>query len=120
VARARLVVRFNGAMSTPAAPAQPVFAVLYTYTEDTVTRDEVRPAHRAFLAGLLEQGTLLASGPWAPAEGQDDGALLVLAAADEATVAGILDEDPFRTAGLVARRELRAWVQVMGPWVSRA
>lgn len=109
-------MRFNAAMSIPTAPAQPVFAVLYTYTQDTATRDEVRPAHRAFLADLLERGTLLASGPWAPAEGRDDGALLVVTAPDETAVAALLDEDPFRKAGVVAEREVRAWVQVMGPW----
>ncbi|MFC8731304.1 YciI family protein [Luteimicrobium sp. NPDC057192] len=107
-------------MTTSTAPAQPVFAVLYTYTEDTVTRDEVRPSHRAFLADLLERGSLLASGPWAPAEGRDDGALLVVTAVDEAAAAALLDEDPFRQAGVVANRELRAWVQVMGPWAPQA
>ncbi|GMA26071.1 hypothetical protein GCM10025864_38300 [Luteimicrobium album] len=66
-------MRFNGRMSSPAAPARPVFAVLYTYTDDPTTRDEVRPAHRAYLAELLGRGILLASGPWAPAEGQGTG-----------------------------------------------
>ncbi|MGC5166164.1 YciI family protein [Luteimicrobium sp. DT211] len=97
-------------------PAQPVFAVLYTYSDDTATRDDVRPAHRAFLADLLGRGVLLASGPWTPAEGRGDGALLVMTAADADAVAAVLDRDPFRTAGLVARRDVREWVQVMGPW----
>jgi uncharacterized protein YciI len=113
-------VRFNGRMSTSAAPARPVIPVLYTYSEDTSPRDAVRPAHRAFLAGLLERGTLLASGPWSPAEGADDGALLVVTADDLDAATALLDEDPFRTVGVVAAREIREWVQVMGPWTPSA
>jgi hypothetical protein len=107
-------------MTSSAAPARPVFAVLYTYTDDTATRDEIRPAHRAYLADLLEREILLASGPWTPAAGRADGALLVLTAADEEAVAAVLERDPFRRAGVVAERTVREWVQVLGPWTPRA
>lgn len=113
-------MRFNGRMTSPAAPGRPVFAVLYTYSDDVTTRDEVRPRHRAYLAELLERGLLLASGPWAGAEGKDDGALLVVTADDIDTAAALLDEDPFRQVGVVAGREIREWVQVMGPWAPSA
>ncbi|GMA26072.1 hypothetical protein GCM10025864_38310 [Luteimicrobium album] len=41
--------------------------------------------------------------------------------ADDLDVAtALLDEDPFREVGVVARREIREWVQVMGPWAPSA
>ena len=40
------------------------YAVEYVYNPSmTETMDEVRPTHRAFLSGLLEQGINIASGP---------------------------------------------------------
>ena len=39
------------------------YAVSYTYTDDTVTRDEVRPSHREFLIALNADGVVRASGP---------------------------------------------------------
>ena len=42
------------------------YAVEYVYNPSmTETMDEVRPTHRAFLSGLLEQGINVASGPLA-------------------------------------------------------
>jgi uncharacterized protein YciI len=42
-----------------------VFAVEYVYVADSdALRDEARPAHRAWLAGLAEDDKLLASGPF--------------------------------------------------------
>lgn len=101
-----------------------VFAVQYTYDQRTDERDRVRPAHRAFLADLLERGTLLASGPWVgPTDGVDaepDGALLLVRADDAAAAARVLDDDPFAVAGLVAERRVRAWDPVFGPWAATA
>jgi uncharacterized protein YciI len=96
----------------------PVFAVEYTYTADTGRRDEVRPTHRAFLRELQESGVLLASGPFA--EGDPDGALLVVRADDAVAAARVFDADPFAVAGLVADRRVRGWTQVFGPWVDGA
>jgi len=69
-------------------------------------------SHRAYLAGLKDQGLLLASGPLEPRSG---GALL-LRVPDEAVHASldrIRDEDPFTQAG-VAQYELLPWVPVIG------
>ena len=49
-----------------------------------------------------------------------DGALLVVAADDLDAATALLDEDPFRTVGVVVEREIREWVQVMGPWAPSA
>ncbi|PWD49642.1 hypothetical protein C8046_01855 [Serinibacter arcticus] len=90
----------------------PVFAVEYTYDHRADERTAVRPAHREFLRGLLAGGDLLASGPL----GTGEGALLLLVADDEAAALALLDADPFAAAGLVARRDARAWAPVIGPW----
>ena len=91
-----------------------VYAVQYTYDDRSSRRDEVRPEHRGYLGRLHEEGTLLASGPFA-----DDGAagaLLVLAAAAAQEVDALLDADPFVREGLVQARTVREWTQVFGPW----
>jgi uncharacterized protein len=90
-----------------------VFAVQYAYDDRTALRDEVRPEHRRYLAGLLDAGSLLASGPWSDG---DPGALLLMRADSAAEVERLLDDDPFTRAGLVATRTLREWTPVFGPW----
>ena len=95
----------------------PVFCVEYTYSADTARRDEVRPAHRAFLRELSDAGVLLASGPFT--EG-DPGGLLIVRADDADAAARILDPDPYAPAGVIAARRVRGWAQVFGPWVGGA
>lgn len=92
----------------------PTFAVEYVYDHDSERRDAVRPRHRAFLAELLDQGHLLASGPFTDTD--RPGALLIVSAPDAIAVAGLLDEDPFARESLIAERRITAWVQVFGPW----
>ncbi|MFI7585972.1 YciI family protein [Spongisporangium articulatum] len=84
-----------------------LFVVTYTYSEgSTATRDEVRPAHREFLAGLPE---LVLSGPT-----DDDNALLLLDTATADAALALLDPDPFRAAGVIAERSVRGWNVVLG------
>ncbi len=101
-----------------------VFAVQYTYDHRTDERDRVRPSHRAFLADLLDAGTLLASGPFtgptAGLQAEPDGALLLVRADDVAHVERTLDADPFALTGLVASRAIRPWDPVFGPWSAGA
>ena len=98
-----------------------IFTVHYRYDARDDARERVRPEHRRFLAGLLEDGILLASGPFTgPTVGSDgtepDGALLLVRgdSAEAATTA--LDADPFAREGLIESRTLRPWNPVMGPW----
>lgn len=91
-----------------------VFAVHYTYTDDTAARDEIRPAHRAFLGDLADTGTVVLSGPLAAAEGRPDAALIVVRAADADEVRARLSEDPFQINGIVAQVEVRGWNPVLG------
>ncbi|HIZ35963.1 MAG TPA: hypothetical protein H9815_09305 [Candidatus Ruania gallistercoris] len=94
------------------------FAVEYTYDPDRgEDMDRIRPGHRAFLRSLLEQGRLLASGPWV---GEEPGALLLVLAEDEAAVEQLLDADPFQQAGLITGRRVRGWNPVIGPFAPDA
>jgi uncharacterized protein YciI len=93
-----------------------VFAVEYTYDARSDERAAVRPSHRQFLNGLLDDGALLASGPLA----DGSGALLIVVADDDAGALALLDPDPFHAAGLVESRSARAWAPVIGPWEPHA
>lgn len=90
-----------------------IFAVEYTYDERRDEQDAVRPDHRAYLRGLAERGTLLASGPWAAG---DPGALLVFRTDDVQALESLLAEDPFARAGLIASTTVRGWNVVIGGW----
>lgn len=113
------------------------YCVQYVYDDRTARRDEVRPAHRDHLRGLLETGRLLASGPYqgstvllrgglaepavADAPGgapEPSGALLLLRCEDLGELGAVLDADPFWQHGLIAERSVRAWDPVIGPWSS--
>ncbi len=89
-----------------------IVAVTYRYTEDVALRDEVRAEHRAYLAGLAEDGSLLLSGPFGA--GSPAGALLLFRAEDQAQVQGWLDADPFAVRGVVAGSTLAEWDPVLG------
>ncbi|USQ79884.1 YciI family protein [Ornithinimicrobium faecis] len=88
-----------------------LYAVRYTYSDDVAGRDEHRPAHREFLSGLAEEGTVVASGPLsdAPAE-----ALLLLEGESAEQVRDLLREDPFAQQGIIDAVEVREWDVVIG------
>ncbi|SDD25370.1 hypothetical protein SAMN05216410_3051 [Sanguibacter gelidistatuariae] len=92
------------------------YAVTYVYDARSAERDTHRPAHRGFLAGLYAAGVLLASGP--VADGDMQGALLIIEAGSAEKVAAILDTDPFAVNDLVADRAITEWAVVFGPWSS--
>lgn len=88
-----------------------VFAVEYVYAADSAgARDEARPAHRAWLAELAEEGKLLTSGPY------DDGAgaLLIFKSADESELNELLKQDPFAAAGTIAGIRTTEWNPIIG------
>ena len=88
-----------------------IYAIEYRYVTD---RDEematVRPSHRAFNAGLADEGRLLAAGPYV---GTHD-ALIVVRAEDEAGALSLLEDDPFYVKGFIRRRVAREWNPVIG------
>ena len=92
----------------------PIYAVTYAYDDRTDLMDQVRPQHRAFLAGLYAAGTLLASGP--VSSGTSRGALILVRAESAEGALGLLDADPLAEAGLLADRAAVEWTCVYGPW----
>jgi uncharacterized protein YciI len=95
-----------------AAENRTTFAVTYVYGGPADVLAARRPEHRAYLGGLVEQGHLLASGPFD--DGGAPGALLVFAAEDAATVERLTDEDPLVRHGVVTERTVRPWKVVLG------
>ena len=95
----------------------PVFAVTYTYTDDTAGRDAHRPAHKKFLRGLADRGINLCSGPFA--SGEVPGALLLLRATSEHEATAHTEDDPFREHGLVSRVTAVEWNPMLGPLAAK-
>ncbi|GAA4641837.1 YciI family protein [Gordonia humi] len=90
-----------------------IFHVEYTYApEAAAIRDEHRPAHREYLGGLHEAGSLLYVGPFA----DGSGAGLMIVADDEAQARRLLADDPFASVGAIAATTVREWTQVFGPF----
>jgi uncharacterized protein YciI len=88
-----------------------VYAVEYVYApEEAAVRDEHRPAHRAWLANLVESGNVLTSGPFADGAG----ALLIFQAEDQAALNQLLAQDPFSIAGGIAGAKITEWSPVIG------
>lgn len=86
----------------------PKFAVTITF-DDMTARDEARPAHRAYLKSLFDQGKLLESGPFA----DDTGALLIYEADSESELDSWLAEDPYATTdGVIAETVVKEWIRV--------
>ena len=92
----------------------PIFAVTYLYTASTNQIDEIRPIHRAWLSGLLEQKVLLASGPMV----DRPEALLIFRSESAEELAKLLDNDPFDIAGCIGSRTIQSWNPVFGPFVT--
>lgn len=87
------------------------FAVHYSYGPEE-QQAQHRPEHRAYLSSLLEQGSLLASGPYT--DDSAAGALLIVEAEDSAAVQALLDQDPMMIHGVVTAHEIREWNVVLG------
>jgi uncharacterized protein len=81
------------------------FAAIAVYTPDASTIAKARPAHREYLAGLIQQGRLVISGPFS----DDSGAVLVYEAETSAQVEKLVAEDPFATGGVFVSWEIRPW-----------
>lgn len=84
-----------------------IFAAWVTYTNHE-ERLRVRPAHRAYLAQLLADGKLVASGPFE----DETGALLIYQADDEAGVRQLMDDDPNNAVGAFGGVVIKEWRRV--------
>lgn len=91
-----------------------IFAVTYSYGGPVEVLNEHRPAHRAYLGELAQQGKVMGSGPFT-----DDGAagaLLVFSAESAQEVHDILADDPLVVHGAVTEHSVREWSINIGPW----
>jgi uncharacterized protein YciI len=90
-----------------------LFAVLIEFSEDEDLRLRTRPVHREYLRSLFDAGKLAMSGPWA----DDTGALIIYDSEDMAEAQRILDNDPYRSAGVIANATVKEWrVVLRAPW----
>lgn len=97
--------------------AMTVFAVHYTYTDDSAGRDAHRADHRAFLRSLAADGIVLLAGAYPEQEGVQPAALLLVRAESADAARTLLTEDPFQKEALVATVDVRPWAPPMGAWV---
>lgn len=83
-----------------------------------VDRAPLRDAHREYMAGLVAQGRIFASGPTAATvDGESNGGATALLVADAAEARRIMDEEPFVRAG-ARTYELIAWNVRHGDYAS--
>lgn len=89
-----------------------IYAVTYRYADSPEVIAEHRPAHREYIATLLGEGGLIASGR---TEGGDTPSALLLFELDSVgEVEKLLDPDPFWTLGLIQEREIVEWTVSLG------
>ncbi|MDR2565732.1 MAG: YciI family protein [Bifidobacteriaceae bacterium] len=89
-----------------------IFAVHYRYADNQEAVAAAKPAHRAYLAERLDEGTLLASGPFADAlEG-----LLIIRVDGLQDAEALVAADPIVRAGLVDQAAIRPWSPTLGPF----
>lgn len=81
------------------------YAATIEYSQDKVKVEAARPAHRAYLTSLLENGQLFASGPFEDGYG----ALIVYEADSPEAVDAIMKADPFHAAGVFVKWTVRPW-----------
>ena len=84
------------------------FAAIIEYSQDTALVEGHRPAHRAYLTSLVEQGQLFGSGPFTDASG----ALIIYEADSPEAVDALMKADPFHAAGVFVRWTVRPWKMV--------
>ncbi len=74
-------------------------------------RQRLRPTHRAWLRDHPGHAvTVLHGGPTLDGEGQMNGTLLIISAAEESQVRSFLDADPYVQNGLFAGVVVREWM----------
>lgn len=88
------------------------FAVQYFFVEDAELVSAIRPTHREWLAVQLEEGRLLASGPYV----DFPGALLIFESDSIEGLNALLDQDPYEIAGVLTERTITQWNPVFGPF----
>ena len=103
-----------------------IFAIHYTYPDDSSEMLTIRPEHREWLMGLhgLLAGGMYQAGVDEISEGEttdqepSNAALIVVSANSLTEVTEAFDQDPYWQGGYVLRRVVRRWDPPFGPWVA--
>jgi uncharacterized protein YciI len=106
----------------------PIFAIHYTYPDDSSEFLKVRPEHREWLtslpgllvAGMYKEGHDEVSEGEPTEEEPRNAALIVVDGESLEEVAATFDQDPYWLGGHVLRRVIRLWDPPLGPWVADA
>lgn len=89
----------------------PLFAVTYRYeSAQTADREANKPAHREWLSGQVEAGTIRSVGPFV----DGSGALLLVSADDVEAARELVAADPHHVHGFVSEITVREWLPVLG------
>ncbi|MDA0289492.1 MAG: YciI family protein [Actinomycetota bacterium] len=89
-----------------------IYAVTYRYADNPEVIAEHRPVHREYIATLLGEGGLIASGR--TDGGETPSALLLFQADSVDAVKTLLDADPFWALGVIEKREIVEWTVSLG------
>jgi uncharacterized protein YciI len=89
-----------------------VFVVTYTYGNDPIELNQIRPDHRVWLGQQFEAKSLLASGPMVDRQA----GLLIWESNSIEELNALLDQDPFEIAGMIAERTIEEWNPIFGPF----
>jgi uncharacterized protein YciI len=82
-----------------------LFANYIQYIDDPERIAAIRPTHRAYLKGLLDQGKLAAAGPFA----DGSGALFVYAADTIDKARELAEADPYTQGGVIKEQTIHPW-----------
>ncbi len=88
----------------------PLFTLAMRFPKTEDRRGELRGLHRSYLAGLRDEGKVVAAGPW----GHESGALIIFQADDAAEARTLLANDPYVREGVLDEVELHEWQPVIG------
>jgi uncharacterized protein len=86
-----------------------IFAANIEYIADKEKIDLVRPKHRQYLLNLLDNGALVASGPFLDGYG----ALIIYEASTLEEAEQLLKDDPFHAEGIFVQWIIRPWKPIM-------
>ncbi|MGI5439925.1 YciI family protein [Streptomyces shenzhenensis] len=78
---------------------------LAKYVDSPEKVEEVRPAHRQYMAELLDKGQLIVGGPYE----DDSGALFIYDVDSLSDAEDIVSADPYKTSGVWESYELKPW-----------
>ena len=84
------------------------YAAVIEYITDKENVEAARPAHRAYLASLVEKNHIFSAGPFLDGYG----ALIVYEADSPEAVEALMRADPFHAAGVFVRWIVRPWKMV--------